>query len=122
MDGYNSLRGRESSRESTFSEAPEYGMMAESSLDRHSGIVEGDGIGVESTNSLHRTWDPTPTPVSSSSRHMASDENRPLLSRHARQIEERRKGERRERQRGTGVSIVERIQVPFVSIYYPVHC
>jgi hypothetical protein len=88
--------------------------MADSSVD----VAVGDGYDVEgSINSLHRTWDPTPTPVSSSSRHMASDENRPLLSRHARQIEERRKGERRERQRGTGVSIVERIQVPFVSIY-----
>ena len=101
MAGYNSLRGRESSHESTFSEAPEHGMMAESSLDRHS-IALGDGIGVEeSTNSLHRTWDPTPTPASSSGRHMASDENRPLLSRHARQIEERRQGERRGRE-GSG--------------------
>ncbi|CAI7995534.1 Solute carrier family 12 member 9 [Geodia barretti] len=105
MDGYNSLRGRESSRESAFSEAPEYGMMAESSLDRHSGIVEGDGIGVESTNSLHRTWDPTPTPVSSSSRHMASDENRPLLSRHARQIEERRKAKQKKLTMVFGVTI-----------------
>ena len=87
----NSRRGRESS----FSEAPSL-VMADSSVD----VAVGDGYDVEgSINSLHRTWEslsPTASPISSSGLHMVgSDESQPLLSRHARQIEERRQGELR---------------------------
>ena len=71
--------------------------MADPSLEVHSYPV-GDGVGIEeSINSIHRTWEPLSpsaspaTPASSSGLHH-SDESRPLLSRHARQIEERRQG------------------------------
>ena len=65
------------------------------------GFPVGDSVSVvESVNSLHRSWEPPaaspPTP-SSSGVPMDSDESRPLLSRHARQIQERRQGERRGR-------------------------
>ena len=63
------------------------------------GFPVGDGIGVEeSINSLHHSWEPLsttaspPTPSSSGVPGDHSDESRPLLSRHARQIEERRQG------------------------------
>jgi hypothetical protein len=72
--------------------------MAEPSLEV-GGFPVSEGISVEeSVNSLHRSWEPLspttspPTP-SSSGMAMESDESRPLLSRHARQIEERRQGE-----------------------------
>ena len=94
MEG-NSRRGRES----CVSEAHDL-EMADSSMEVR-GFPVGDGVGVEeSVNSLHRTWEPLSptaspvTPSSSSGLHMGySDESRPLLSRHARQIEERRQGE-----------------------------
>ena len=74
--------------------------MADPSLEVQ-GFPVGDGVGVEeSINSLHRTWEPlspgaSPTsPLTSSGLHNMgnSDETRPLLTRHARQIEERRQG------------------------------
>lgn len=46
-------------------------------------------------NSLHRSWEPlspTATPSTSDVPADSADESRPLLSRHARQIEERRQG------------------------------
>lgn len=46
-------------------------------------------------NSLHRSWEPlspTATPSTSDMPADSADESRPLLSRHARQIEERRQG------------------------------
>ena len=80
------------SRRERESEAPNHEMADSSAAVDESGVDE-------SINSLHRTWEslsPTASPITSSGLYMAgSDESRPLLSRHARQIEERRQGEPR---------------------------
>ena len=88
-----SRRERESAAEARAVE------MADPSLEV-GGFPMSTGVGVEeSVNSLHRSWErilsPANSPPTPSSSGMAleSDESRPLLSRHARQIEERRQGE-----------------------------
>ena len=93
----NSRRGREASN------SRDLEMATDPSLEVR-GFPIGDGISVEeSINSLHRSWEPlspTASPTTPSSSGVPdgttldhSDETRPLLSRHARQIEERRQGE-----------------------------
>lgn len=99
MDNNDHRDGRESLCAS--SEAHDLVEMNESSVEVRRFPVEG-ALAEDSLNSINRTWErlsqtatPPNTGTNSSGMQMGSaDETRPLLTRHARQIEERRQGER----------------------------